>query len=234
MIENHCRLRNKRQERIDLSGSTKLRELTAAELAEEQKRGTLLLDTRPAEQFAALHIRGSIQISLLGHFAGWAAILIDPAQNILIVGENEKSAQEAVIRLTRVGLTLVVGYSRSNEQRWRRQGLELASIATHKCVSIGPILNGDAPPQLVDVRSRAEWLEGHLPGAISLPLLELNAKASLVDPTKTSLVYCQEGYRATTAASMLLRGNAANVGILIDGVEGWSACGLPLESSETR
>jgi enterochelin esterase-like enzyme len=27
------------------------------------------LDTRPAEQFAALHIRGSIQISLMGHFA---------------------------------------------------------------------------------------------------------------------------------------------------------------------
>ena len=216
-----------------MPGSTKLRELAAAELAEEQKRGTLLLDTRPADQFAALHIRGSIQISLLGHFAGWAAILIDPSEKVLIVAEDEKSAQEASIRMTRVGLTLVVGYARSNEQQWRRNGLELASIATHKCASIGPILHGEAP-QLVDVRSRAEWLKGHLPGAISLPLLELNAKASLVDPTKTSLVYCQEGYRATTAASMLLRENAANVGILIDGVEGWSACGLPLESAETR
>jgi rhodanese-related sulfurtransferase len=76
-------------------------------------------------------------------------------------------------------------------------------------------------------------LKGHLPGAISLPLLELNSKANSIDPAKNSLVYCHEGYRATTAASMLMRDNAGNIGILIDGVEGWTACGLPLESEET-
>ena len=217
-----------------MPGSTKLRELTAAELAAEQRRGTLVLDTRPAEQFAALHIRGSVQISLLGHFAGWAAILIDPAQKVLLVAEDEKSAQEAFIRLTRVGLVLVVGYCRAAEQQWRKEGIDLATISTYKCASIGPFLHGDAPPQLVDVRSRAEWLKGHLPGAICLPLLELNSNANSIDPAKTSLVYCHEGYRATTAASMLMRENAGNIGILIDGIEGWSASGLPLESAETE
>jgi len=216
-----------------LPGSTKLRELTAAELAAEQRSGTLVLDTRSAEQFAALHIRGSVQISLLGHFAGWAAILIDPAQKVLLVAEDEISAHEAFVRLTRVGLVLVAGYCRANEQQLRTEGIELASIATYKCSSIGLFLHGDTPPQLVDVRSRAEWLKGHLPGAISLPLLELNSKANSIDPAKNSLVYCHEGYRATTAASMLMRDNAGNIGILIDGVEGWTACGLPLESEET-
>ena len=215
-----------------MPGSTKLRELTAAELAAEQRRGTLVLDTRPAEQFAALHIRGSVQISLLGHFAGWAAILIDPAQKVLLVAEDEKSVQEAFVRLTRVGLVLVIGFCRATGQQLRKEGIELASIATYKCASIGPFLHGDAPPQLVDVRSRAEWLKGHLPGAISLPLLELNSKANSIDPAKTSLVYCHEGYRAMTAASMLMRENAGNIGILIDGIEGWTACGLPLEAAE--
>ena len=106
-------------------------------------------------------------------------------------------------------------------------------LPTYKCAGIGPFLHGDAPPQLVDVRSRAEWLKGHLPGAISLPLLELNSKANSIDPAKTSLVYCHEGYRATTAASMLMREDVHNIGILVDGIEGWTASGLPLETAET-
>jgi rhodanese-related sulfurtransferase len=90
-------------------------------------------------------------------------------------------------------------------------------------------LQSDSAVQLVDVRSRAEWLRGHLPGAISLPLLDLDPKRQVIDPSKPSLVYCHEGFRATTAASILLRESTAEIGILIDGIEGWSALGLPLE-----
>jgi len=71
-------------------------------------------------------------------------------------------------------------------------------------------------------------VECHLPGAISMPLLELDPRKQFIDASKPSLVYCQEGFRATTAASLVLRENADHVGILIDGVEGWCALGLPL------
>ena len=75
--------------------SSQIQELTTAQLITEQQRGTLILDTRPAEQFAALHIRGSIQISLLGHFAAWAAMLLDPASQLVLISEDEKHAREA-------------------------------------------------------------------------------------------------------------------------------------------
>jgi rhodanese-related sulfurtransferase len=216
-----------------VSESTKLRELTAHELAAERRIGTLILDTRHAEQFAAIHIRGSIQISLLGHFASWAAILIDPAKDLLLVAENHNSAQEANNRLARVGLNRVTGYSVANEPQWCKQGIELASISVYRSPDVSPLLQGERPVQLVDVRSRAEWLKGHLPGAVSTPLLELDSKAHSIDLSKKSLVYCHEGYRATTAASLLHRESTADIGILIDGVEGWSASGLPLEISST-
>jgi len=48
-------------------------------------------------------------------------------------------------------------------------------------------------------------LKGHLPGAISIPLLELDSGVQSVDLSKPSLVYCHEGFRATTAASILVR-----------------------------
>ena len=85
--------------------------------------------------------------------------------------------------------------------------------------------------QLVDVRSRSEWLQGHSPGAISLPLLDLGAQKRILDPSKPSLVYCHEGFRATTAASILRRETESDISILVDGVEGWSALGLPLETT---
>ena len=214
--------------------SGKLREFTAARLAEERVNGTLILDTRPAEQFASLHIHRSIQISLLGHFASWAAFLLDPSKRLVLVSENDKSAHEANNRLARVGLTGVSGYSIANEQQWRNQSIELTSITTYRCSDLNRLLQGNRPVQLIDVRSRAEWLKEHLPGAISIPLLELDSKAHSIDPSKKSLVYCHEGYRATTAASLLLRRSASNIGILIDGIEGWSACGLPLEVSPTK
>jgi rhodanese-related sulfurtransferase len=87
--------------------------------------------------------------------------------------------------------------------------------------------------QLIDVRSRAEWLKGHLPGAVSMPLLEIESNIRAMDRSKPSLIYCHEGFRATTAASIVLRESDGNVGILIDGIEGWVASGLPLEIPKT-
>ena len=170
----------------------------------------------------------------MGNFASWAAFIIDPNQKLLLIAEDAKHAKEAHSRLERVGLARVIGYSLADEDQWRKEGLNLASISVERCEQIHRTLQSDSPLQLVDVRSRAEWLKGHLPGAISMPLLDLDPTKQIIDLSKPSLVYCYEGFRATTAASILLRGGAAEIGILIDGVEGWSALGLPLEMLETR
>jgi hypothetical protein len=104
-----------------LDRSVQIQELTPAQLVSEQQGGTLILDARAAEQFAAFHIRGSIQISLLGHFAAWAAMLLDPATQLVLIAEDERHAREAHERLIRVGIAHVIGYSLPNEQQWREQ-----------------------------------------------------------------------------------------------------------------
>ena len=222
------------QEIVHLRESMKLRLLTVTQLIEEQRKGALILDIRPAESFAALHIRGAVQIGLAGPFSSWAAILLKPNQAIVVVADSEQSAEEADTRLQRVGLGHVIGHSLADESQWREQNIDLASISTSRCAQLQESLLRDASVQLVDVRSRAEWLKGHLPGAISLPLLDLGSSAERIDRRKPSLVYCHEGFRATTAASMLLRESSGDIGILIDGVEGWCASGLPLEVPSTK
>lgn len=209
--------------------SPKLQALTTTQLLEEQRNGALVLDLRVPEQFVSCHIRGAIQIGLVGPFASWAAMLIAPSQKLVLVAENVRSVYEAHTRLTRVGLEHVIGYSLAHEMKWRSQGINLASIATHRCANVCQTLQRDSSMQLVDVRSRAEWRWGHLPGAVSVPLLQLASEAEQIDLFRPILVYCREGHRATTAASILLRRCFDNVAILVEGIEGWSALGLPLE-----
>jgi rhodanese-related sulfurtransferase len=212
-----------------LSESLQLQHLTVAQLGQEQRRGVLILDTRPTEEFASFHISGSMQIGLMGPFASWAAILIRSSQRILLVAESANCAQEAHSRLARVCLENVVGYTLADKQQWQHHGLELIGLPMYQYEYVYPVLRANPATQLVDVRSWAEWLQGHLPGAISMPLLELNGQAVSIDPSKPILVYCQEGYRATIAASILLRDYAGDIGILTGGVQVWQASTMPLE-----
>jgi rhodanese-related sulfurtransferase len=215
---------------IHLSGSSNLQQLTAEQIAQKQRRGVLVLDTRPAEQFASFHIFGSMQLGLMGPFASWASILIDPGQELLLVAESMTAADEATSRLARVGLRHVIGFVLADKKQWQNHALTLASLPVHWSQDVCRHLREDRPFQLIDVRSSAEWRKGHLPGATSLPLLELRSKAASIDFSRPSLVYCHEGYRASIAASMLLRDHASDLGILIDGIEGGQAWGLPLET----
>jgi rhodanese-related sulfurtransferase len=213
---------------VHLSESSQLYQLTAAQLGWEQRLSVLILDTRPAEEFASFHISGSTQIGLMGSFASWAAILIGPSQRILLVVENANCAQEAHSRLARVGFNNVVGYNVANKQQWQQHGLELTSMRIYRCEDGCDALCANPSPQLIDVRSWAEWLQGHLPGAISIPLLELSGHTGSIVRSKPILVYCQEEYRATIAASMFLRDHVGDIGILTGGLQEWQACSMPL------
>jgi hydroxyacylglutathione hydrolase len=188
-----------------------------------------LLDTRPAEQFATGHLRGALHVDLRGRFAAWAALLIRASERLLLIAENVKRANEARERLARVGLTRVVGYAQFDEGQWPTGEIELARIPLMYCKDVGSLLQ-ESSSQLIDARSRAEWLKGHLPGAVAMPLLELASMPPELMRLPRSFVYCQQGFRATTAASILLRRGVADVGVLLDGVEGWLALGLPLQT----
>lgn len=60
--------------------------------------------------------------------------------------------------------------------------------------------------RLVDVRTREEYLEGHLPGSISLPLDRLDHVQALVpDKNEKIYVYCASGGRSAMAERAIRR-----------------------------
>ena len=73
------------------------------------------------------------------------------------------------------------------------------------------IVDGDAAHKLVasgvkvvDVRTPAEFAEGHVPGAINIPYDEMEKRYAEIGPASTPvLVYCRTGHRSGIAARTL-------------------------------
>lgn len=69
---------------------------------------------------------------------------------------------------------------------------------------------------LLDVRTRPEFLEGHLPGSRNLPLDAINQISSFSkDKSQPIYVYCASGARSKAAVGILKRAgyeNAENIG----------------------
>ena len=59
---------------------------------------------------------------------------------------------------------------------------------------------------LVDVRTQEEYIEEHIPGALLVPVDELETLAPELMPDKEStyIIYCRSGNRSATAALMLI------------------------------
>ncbi len=207
-----------------------LRRYTGAELFAEQGRGLCVVDVRPAARFAAFHLRGALPLGVDGPLASWAALLLPPEQRILLVGDSLTMVEEAWARLRRVGLGGVEGYVLADERRWRDDRLDVRSLRTWRCAEVAFGLQQRTA--VIDVRSRAEWLQGHVPGARCVPLLELAAEGGRQRGMERVLVYCKEGFRAMIAASLLLRGGSTEVEVVLDGLGGWTAAGLSLVAGE--
>ena len=71
--------------------------------------GVQLLDVREAGNFAAAHLRGSINVGLDGQFASWAGTVLDLDQPLVVIADPG-DAEEAAIRLGRIGFDRIVGY----------------------------------------------------------------------------------------------------------------------------
>jgi rhodanese-related sulfurtransferase len=61
-----------------------------------------------------------------------------------------------------------------------------------------------AGARLVDVRTPDEFAAGHVPGALNIPVQQLNTRVGELEPKDAAVVvYCRSGHRSGNAARML-------------------------------
>jgi ArsR family transcriptional regulator len=82
---------------------------------------------------------------------------------------------------------------------------------------------------ILDVRPEDEFALGHVPGALNIPLRELEARLSEIDPQQEIVAYCRGSYCVMSYEAVArLRARGFKIRRLEDGLPEWRAAGLPV------
>ena len=161
----------------------------------------LVLDTRPAKDFAKGFIPNSVNIGLDSNFAMWVGEMIpDIKQSILLVTEPGKE-EESIIRLSRVGYDNSIGYLKGGFDAWKADGREVDTVDRINAHQFAKKFA--EKPLVFDVRKKSEYDSEHVEGAINVPLNQISEHLAEFPKDKPFIVHCAGGYRSMIASSIL-------------------------------
>ncbi|MDA0645738.1 MULTISPECIES: MBL fold metallo-hydrolase [Nonomuraea] len=181
-----------------------------------------LLAGRPAAEFAAGHIPGSLSIPLREQFATWLGWLLPDTAPLAFVIDDGQDPAEVVWQAYKIGYERLAGHLSGGLPAWLEAGGQAVGTA---------FVTADQAPDgpYLDVRQEAEYAAGHVPGALHLELGELAEHAA--DAPAGAVVACGHGERAMTAASLLERAGHTGVTVLDGGPAEYAAAhGLRLDT----
>jgi len=173
---------------------------------------TICLDTRTAADFSEGFVPGSVNIGLDGRFAEWAGSLLPFDKPIILVTDPGKE-RETVIRLARVGFAQMRGYLDGGFPGWKSSGEPVDMVINVDADEFVMDIPFEKRLRIVDVRREAEFADGHVAGALSIPLETLTDPGTMADFDDKDNIYihCASGYRSMVAASLFKRQGIHNL-----------------------
>jgi hydroxyacylglutathione hydrolase len=206
-----------------------------AELEAALKSGATVIDTRPAPKFAAGHVPGTLNIPLGKSFLNWSGALVPEDSDFYIIteAESDDAVKHILGDLCKVGMTRARGVFQADVlQAWKSLRGRLENVAQMDPPGLKK-LNGKNRVQIVDVRSPEEWSEGHLPGALHIPLAQLPDRVGALDASAPIVLHCKGGGRSSIATSFLQSRGMTNVSNLAGGFDAWVAQGFEFDSGRS-
>jgi hydroxyacylglutathione hydrolase len=186
----------------------------------------VLIDTRTMLAYGGGHIKTALSIGGLPILSIWAGWLLDPNQPILLVLDSDDTLEAIVRYFVRTGYTKFAGHLVGGMQAWNNAGLPLESVGQ---MTVDEVKAAGQQIQIVDVRAPAEWKDGHIPDARHVFLGELREHLGTLDKGKPTTVYCDSGYRASIATSILQQHGFARVCNIPGSWQAWQNAGYPVE-----
>lgn len=183
---------------------------------------SLVIDTSAAEEFAAAHVPGTINVPSAG-LVQWAGFFVDYGSPVYLL-TDAASLPENLRGLRSIGIDNVGGYFDAADVR--RAGLRTESYRSATPEELrGPIERGDV--RVIDVRARTEFDAGHIGGAEHRFLGRLLREVRELDRSRPLVAQCLGGGRSAIATSILQRAGF-DVTNLRGGFRAWAAAGLPV------
>jgi hydroxyacylglutathione hydrolase len=221
-------LNSKERPTLDEALARNLNPLSLDEVMALQASGGQVLDTRDPGDFAAAHLKGSINIGLGGQYATWAGTILSRDRPIAIIADPGRESESAV-RLGRIGFDHVVGFLQNGLQSVAsRSDLTDTTERVSAGVAAERLATAVPPPLAVDVRTPQEREQRAVPDSVSIPLNQLPNRIDELPRDRPLLLYCAGGYRSSIAASVLRREGFAKISEIAGGITAWETAKLPV------
>ena len=192
----------------------------AAKLKQFMDAGKTLVDLRDASSFGGAHVPGSINIGISPQVANWLGVVVEPEEELVLLGARKSDIDEALLQFRRAGYDRIMGYVMGIAE-WVAQGEEteiLPQLSVHGLQGLLP--QGDHT--LLDVRTDQEWNAGHIKGAQHIPIQQIIEKGLDVGKEENLSIICGSGYRSNIAGSFLKAQGFKRINSVIGGMNAWN------------
>jgi rhodanese-related sulfurtransferase len=204
----------------------------------ENKENIIIADLRGEEEFNKGHIVASQRYSAEELNAKKIESLgADKTASLVLVNSGDDIYETArkVNELAAAGF-VNAKYLAGGIDSWKSQGFPLISggglqedKGKVKKISLDELIDdlnieGNLI-QFLDIRSAADFAAGHISGALSIPLVNLEKDQGKLSPIKKIILYGASEEEAARAAASLFDLNLYNVWVLDGGLEAWKNAG---------
>jgi hydroxyacylglutathione hydrolase len=213
-----------------LIDSAPLEPLAPGRAKELLNGGAILLDGRAPREFDAVHVRGSINVTMTRSGVGTrAAWIVDAETEVVVTAGSDDEAERMARLLEAVGFRKLPGFIAGGPAAWKQAGLATGSTAVIDVHELAERLRRE-DVTLLDVREDDEWAEGHVAGSVHVPYHDLrDGIPADLSNGRPLLVACSVGNRSSIAASLLERAGIENVVHVAEGgIADLAEEGIPL------
>jgi hydroxyacylglutathione hydrolase len=182
----------------------------------------VLIDVRDPVSFAEDHLQNAINIPLGPSFANWAGMVLPGHTRIVLLVPHALLADKLTRLFWLVGYENIVGFALSEElldSNIKRKTMPM--------IEVGTLASQIDKTYIIDVRTPAEWHQGHIENAHHMELAQFAEMFQQVPKEEQIAVICGSGMRASIAASILLSVGYKNVSNVKGGMKAWNKEGFP-------
>jgi glyoxylase-like metal-dependent hydrolase (beta-lactamase superfamily II)/rhodanese-related sulfurtransferase len=179
--------------------------------------GATVLDVRSAEDYAAGHVHGALNVPVGGgSFGTKAGFLLRKGEPVVLHAGSPDEAELAARRLRAIGFLELEGYL---DEPNATEATEPVDVTELEALLRSPDV------KVIDVRELDEWDQGFIPGSRHIPYRLLRAAGAAAADGKRVVTICESGPRAAVAASVLAAAGVDARPVLNGGITDWQRRG---------
>lgn len=163
----------------------------------EIPEGSIIIDTRPKEEFKRGHLKGAINIQNkeADKFETWLGSIVGPDEKYYLVAEDQKELEFAIYRAAKIGYeaNLIAGVINPKGE-----------VVMDSLLSLDDFKKNPDSYTIIDIRNKSEVEDGKFfDSAKNIPLPELRERVSEIDIQKPVIIHCAGGYRSAAGFSIV-------------------------------